>query len=49
MRVKLLFSNTLANLLNVFFDVNTGDVFSASEQTGYDEEGHSTWKEINVQ
>ena len=31
---------------NVFFDAKTGKILSASEQTGYDENGRTTWKEF---
>ena len=42
-------SNNESLRMNVFFDVNTGEVFSATEQTGYDEEGRSSWREIDVE
>lgn len=35
--------------MNIFFDVYTGEVFSASEQIGYDEEGRSSWREIDIE
>ena len=42
-------SNNESLRMNVFFDVYTGEVFSATEQTGYDEEGRSSWREIDVE
>ncbi len=42
-------SNNESLRMNVFFDVSTGEVFSATEQTGYDEEGRSAWREIDLQ
>jgi len=34
--------------MNVFFDGKTGEMFSASEMLGYDEEGRSSWKDIEI-
>lgn len=34
--------------MNVLFDVTTGEIFSASEMTGYDKEGRSSWREIEL-
>lgn len=32
--------------MNVFFDVKTGEMLNASEMTGYDKEGHTSWRDI---
>jgi hypothetical protein len=42
-------SNNESLRMHVFFDVKTGEVFSATEQIGYDEEGRSSWREINIE
>ncbi len=34
--------------MNVFFDGRTGEMVSASEQIGYDHDGHSIWHEIEL-
>lgn len=34
--------------MNVLFDVTTGEIFSASEMTGYDKEGRSSWRDIEL-
>lgn len=34
--------------MNVFFDVTTGEIWSASEMTGYDKEGRSSWRDIEL-
>lgn len=34
--------------MNVLFDVTTGEIFSASEMTGYDKEGSSSWRDIEL-
>lgn len=34
--------------MNVLFDVTTGEIWSASEMTGYDKEGRSSWREIEL-
>jgi hypothetical protein len=42
-------SNNDSLRMHVFFDVNTGEVFSATEQIGYDEDGRSSWREIDIE
>jgi hypothetical protein len=34
--------------MNIFFDVTTGQMLSANEMTGYDKEGHSSWRDIKL-
>ncbi|MGF7036118.1 hypothetical protein J2T17_007169 [Paenibacillus mucilaginosus] len=34
--------------MNVFFDVKTGEMFNASEMTGYDKDGRTNWKDIEL-
>lgn len=34
--------------MSVFFDVKTGEMINATEMTGYDKEGHSMWKDIEL-
>jgi hypothetical protein len=34
--------------MNIFFDVTTGEMLSANEMTGYDKEGHSSWRDIKL-
>ncbi|MGG4342298.1 hypothetical protein [Paenibacillus lautus] len=34
--------------MNVFFDVTTGKILSASEMTGYDKDGRTNWRDIKL-
>ncbi|MGG3280469.1 hypothetical protein [Paenibacillus solani] len=34
--------------MNVFFDVTTGEILSASEMTGYDKDGRTNWRDIKL-
>lgn len=34
--------------MNVFFDVTTGEILSASEMTGYDKDGRTKWRDIKL-
>lgn len=34
--------------MNVFFDVTTGEILSASEMTGYDKDGRTNWRDIEL-
>lgn len=34
--------------MTVFFDVKTGEIVNASEVTGYDKDGRTNWKEVEL-
>ena len=34
--------------MTVFFDVKTGEMVNASEMTGYDKDGRTDWKEVEL-
>jgi len=34
--------------MNVFFDVTTGEILSASEMIGYDKDGRTNWRDIEL-
>lgn len=34
--------------MNVFFDAKTGEMLNASEMTGYDKEGNTSWKDVEL-